>query len=236
MLWKQQIICHLFSTWECYADPIPLLQFQKTMSGKTAEPLLSNTQYNAAVGVWTQIIWEYKVYGFQRLHHDEPMLPKRGEKPQRIVKPWNKAASARHNRNEDHGMDQQRAAGWLCEHTLKKRTQGISQGGSLHNKVGEMKARAITQENCNPLYWKHQLLLLLGLGALWELKVACEALGSVCLHSTFSHTSTAPPHCLEHWEWWQHFLIITFQGVEGSTSLLLRGWRLLRNLNQEEGE
>lgn len=50
------------------------------MSGKTAEPPLSNTQYNAAVGVWTQIIWVYKVYGFQRLHHDEPMIPKRGEK------------------------------------------------------------------------------------------------------------------------------------------------------------
>lgn len=74
------------------------------------------------------------------------------------------------NRIEDYGMDQQRAAGWLCEHTLKggkKRTQRVSQGGSLHNKVGErMKARAIIQGNCNPLYWKHQLLLLVGLGAL----------------------------------------------------------------------
>lgn len=79
VLWKHKVICHLFSTWECHPDPIPLLLLQKTMSRKTAEPLLSATQYNTAVGVWTQIIWVYKVYGFQRQHHDGPMPPKRGK-------------------------------------------------------------------------------------------------------------------------------------------------------------
>jgi len=97
--------------------------------------------------VRTQIIWGYKVYGFQRPHHAEPMLPKRGEKAQRKESRLEKkAASASHNRNKDHGMDQWREAGWSSEHTLKggkKRTQGINQGCSLHNKVGErMKARA----------------------------------------------------------------------------------------------
>lgn len=95
----------------------------------------------------------YKVYGFQRLQHDEPMLPKTGRKKHKSAHTQKsepslgkKAASARHNKYKEHGVDQWREAGWMSEHTLKggkKRTRRKSQGGSLRNEVSErMKARA----------------------------------------------------------------------------------------------
>lgn len=61
------------------------------MSRKTAEPLLSNTQYNTVVGVWTQIIWVYKVYGFQRLQPYRAHASQEGKKKNNTkerVKAW----------------------------------------------------------------------------------------------------------------------------------------------------